>query len=179
MFKTCVITGASSGIGLELVRLLKEDYIVWALCRKSTKELDELKVNTIEGVELTDEKVEEKLVEALKDTKIDLLINNAGVFINDELSDIKPSGLRAQFEINAIAPLRLTQALLFRLNPKAKLIYTSSRMGSMEDNSSGGHYGYRASKAALNAFAKSLSIDLKEKDIVVGVIHPGYVKTKS
>jgi NAD(P)-dependent dehydrogenase (short-subunit alcohol dehydrogenase family) len=81
-------------------------------------------------------------------------------------------------EINAYAPLRVTEALLSNLQSGSKIANITSRMGSIADNDSGGRYGYRASKAALNAFGKSLAIDLKPKEIAVAQLHPGYVKTR-
>jgi NAD(P)-dependent dehydrogenase (short-subunit alcohol dehydrogenase family) len=60
----------------------------------------------------------------------------------------------------------------------SKIANITSRMGSIADNDSGGRYGYRASKAALNAFGKSLAVDLKPRGIAVAQLHPGYVKTR-
>lgn len=81
-------------------------------------------------------------------------------------------------EINAYAPLRVCETLLTHLKSGSKIANITSRMGSIADNDSGGRYGYRASKAALNAFGKSLAMDLKPKGIAVAQLHPGYVKTR-
>jgi NAD(P)-dependent dehydrogenase (short-subunit alcohol dehydrogenase family) len=83
----------------------------------------------------------------------------------------------AQFRVNALAPLLLTRALLHRMAPHAKVALVSSRMGSIGDNSSGGFYGYRMSKAALNAAGVSLAHDLKPRGIAVAILHPGAVRT--
>ncbi|MAL84047.1 MAG: short-chain dehydrogenase, partial [Idiomarina sp.] len=84
---------------------------------------------------------------------------------------------RAQFEVNALAPLRVTEALLPNLKEGSKVAMITSRMGSIADNGSGSRYGYRMSKAALNAAGKSLSLDLKDQGISVVLLHPGFVQT--
>ena len=86
--------------------------------------------------------------------------------------------MRRQFEVNALAPLRLTQALLGQLQAGSKLILMTSRMGSIDDNSSGGSYGYRMSKVALNMAGRSLAIDLRPRGIAVAILHPGLVRTR-
>ena len=109
--------------------------------------------------------------------RIDLLINNAGILQHEQLGDIDYNTVTQQFLVNAQAPLLVTEALLRNLNEGSKIAFITSRMGSIADNTSGGYYGYRMSKAALNAAAKSLSIDLKPRGIAVGILHPGYVQT--
>jgi NAD(P)-dependent dehydrogenase (short-subunit alcohol dehydrogenase family) len=81
-------------------------------------------------------------------------------------------------EINAFAPLRVSESLLPNLHAGSKIANITSRMGSIADNDSGGSYGYRASKAAFNALGRSMAIDLKERGIAVAQLHPGYVKTR-
>ena len=85
--------------------------------------------------------------------------------------------MRQQFEVNALGPLRVTTALRPQLAAGGKVVLITSRMGSITDNSSGGMYGYRASKAALNAIGASLAQDLRGDGIAVGLLHPGYVRT--
>ena len=85
--------------------------------------------------------------------------------------------LRQQFEVNAIGPLRVTHALLPNLHDGSKVAIITSRMGSIADNGSGGYYGYRASKAAVNAIGKSLAVDLAPRGVSVYLLHPGYVAT--
>ena len=89
-----------------------------------------------------------------------------------------PVSIRLQFEVNALAPLLLTQALVHQMPSGAKLALMTSRMGSIEDNSSGGSYGYRMSKVALNIAGKSLAIDLAPRGIAVAILHPGLVRTR-
>ncbi|MFY9179553.1 MAG: SDR family oxidoreductase [Venatoribacter sp.] len=118
------------------------------------------------------------LVEQLIEGDVDILINNAGIFSNETLDDLDLARIRQQFEVNAIIPLQLAHALLPLMVEGSKIINITSRMGSMGDNSSGAYYGYRASKAALNAFGKSLAVDVKERGIAVAQIHPGFVQTR-
>jgi NAD(P)-dependent dehydrogenase (short-subunit alcohol dehydrogenase family) len=86
--------------------------------------------------------------------------------------------IRQQFEVNALAPLRLASILTSNLSRGSWIALTTSRMGSIADNTSGGSYGYRMSKAALNIAGKSLAIDLKPKGIAVAILHPGLVATR-
>ena len=99
---------------------------------------------------------------------------------NDSLTTVTLPTLAKTFATNTFGPLLLTQALLPNLlasKESAKVANVSSRVGSIADNSSGGAYAYRASKAALNAVSKSMAVDLKEKGIAVVILHPGIVKT--
>ena len=79
--------------------------------------------------------------------------------------------------MNAVGPLRISAACLPFMSQGSKIAMITSRMGSIADNTSGGYYGYRMSKAALNAGAVSLARDLKHKGISVGIYHPGFVQT--
>ena len=101
-----------------------------------------------------------------------------GVLGKEGLGDWDPHTIDYQFRVNALGPLLVTQALLPSLSSDGKIALITSRMGSMEDNSSGGYYGYRMSKAALNAAGVSLAQDLKPKGIAVGLFHPGFVQTE-
>ena len=97
----------------------------------------------------------------------------------DSLSAINPTVLNKTFAVNTIGPLSLTQALLPNLlkSSTPRIGNMSSRVGSVGDNSSGGSYAYRASKAALNSISRSMAMGLKNKGVVVVIMHPGYVKT--
>jgi NAD(P)-dependent dehydrogenase (short-subunit alcohol dehydrogenase family) len=112
--------------------------------------------------------------------KLDVLVNNAGILEPDRLDSFDVEAIRRQFEVNALAPLRLTRALLAEkcLPSGAKVVLITSRMGSIGDNSSGGYYGYRMSKAALNMAARSLARDLAGRGIAVATLHPGMVATE-
>lgn len=175
----CVVTGANRGIGLELVRqLAARGAQVVAVCRKSSPELDALGVRVESGIDVTEPSAWSALAERLANDDIELLVQNAGVLIADSLDDVELEDVRAQLELNAIAPLFLTRALASRLRAGSKVALITSRMGSIGDNGSGRFYGYRMSKAALNAAGVSLAHDLRPRGISVVILHPGSVRTE-
>jgi NAD(P)-dependent dehydrogenase (short-subunit alcohol dehydrogenase family) len=176
---TYLITGANRGIGLEYCRQLQArgDQVI-ATCRQPSQDLEALGVRIESGLDLTDEAAITGLVERLAGLPLDGLILNAGILEATTLAALDLESLRRQFEVNALAPLRLVRALLDHLVAGAKVALMTSRMGSIDDNSSGGSYGYRMSKAALNMAGKSLAIDLKPRGIAVAILHPGLVRTR-
>lgn len=177
--RTVVITGANRGIGLELARLYaREGCAVIGVCRESSTELADVASSVIDGVDVTTDAGIDRLVKGLAGQQIDLLINNAGLLQDEKLGSIDFDSIRIQMEINAYAPLRVAEALVSQIPSGGKIANITSRMGSIADNDSGGRYGYRASKAALNAFGKSLAMDLKPRGIAVAQLHPGYVQTR-
>lgn len=179
MAKTAVITGANRGIGLALSQQLSaQGYDIIGVCRQTSDELDALANRVISGIDITDSSCVEQVARTLDGQSIDLLVNNAGLLENNSLGDIDYDSMRRMMEINAYAPLRMTEALVDNLNKGARVALVTSRMGSIADNDSGGSYGYRASKAALNAIGKSLAVDLKPRGIAVALLHPGYVQTR-
>ena len=175
---TYLVTGANRGIGYEYCKQLKDrgDEVI-AVCRSSSDELKALDVQIETDIDVSDEKAIQALVDTLNDKSIDVLINNAGIYRQSNLSDLNIDGIREQFEVNTLGPLRLTQALLPNLKSGSKVAIMTSRMGSIEDNTSGGTYGYRMSKTAVSMAGKSLSQDLKSKGIAVAILHPGLVST--
>ena len=177
--KTIVITGANRGIGYAIAKLCRQrGDTVYALCRKSSKALDSLGVNVIEEVEIANQTGIDKAVSALNGIRIDILINNAGILRDEQLNALNKDTIIEQFNVNALAPLCLSHALLANLSSGSKIALVTSRMGSVTDNTSGGRYGYRMSKAALNIAAVSLARDLSKDNIAVGIYHPGYVQTE-
>jgi len=177
--RTVVITGANRGIGLELARhYAGEGCDVIGVCREASPELKEVATRVIESVDVTTASGLQTLIDGLKGESIELLINNAGLLKDEKLGSIDFDSIRTQMEINAYAPLRVAEALMSQIPYGGKIANITSRMGSISDNDSGGRYGYRASKAALNAFGKSLAMDLKPKGIAVAQLHPGYVQTR-
>lgn len=174
-----VVTGANRGIGLALTELLRQrGWSVVAACRESSPKLVSLGAEIVAGVDVSTDAGVEKLRKALVGRTVDLLVNNAGILVWDEpLGKLSADGIRKQFEVNALAPLRITEALLPSLGRGAKVALVTSRMGSIDDNGSGGAYGYRMSKAALNMAGKSLAVDLKDRGVAVVILHPGMVKT--
>lgn len=175
---TAIITGANRGIGLEYCRQLKErGYEVTALCRHASEELKALGVNVYEGFDVTDGASIEAYAGTLAPGSVDLLVNNAGILESTDLEPLDVDVVSRQFTVNALGPLRVTAALIPALAPDAKVVLVTSRMGSIADNTSGGYYGYRMSKAALNAAGVSLAHDLRPKGIAVAIVHPGFVST--
>ena len=175
---TALVTGSNRGIGLSLVKLLKaRGNTVIAACRHETPELAALGVEVASGVDVTSDESVNLLAEKLKGRRLDLLINNAGALSVERLESLDFSAIQRQMEVNAYGPLRVTQKLAALLARGSKVALITSRMGSIGDNGSGSYYGYRMSKAALNAAGKSLAIDLSARGILVAILHPGMVKT--
>ena len=177
--KTFLVTGAGRGIGLELCRQLGQaGHRVIAVCRTPSDELRGLGGRIIDGVEVTDDAAVARLAAGISGERIDVLVNNAGVLARDSLEDLDFEGMRRQFEVNALGPLRVTRALLPNLGAGSKVVIITSRMGSIADNGSGGYYGYRMSKAAVNIAGVSLARDLRGRGIAVLLLHPGMVATE-
>ena len=175
---TILISGANRGIGLEMTRQYAErgDEVI-AACRVSSADLDKLGVQVIDGIDVSSDDSVARLADAVKGKKIDRLVNNAGILERTSLEQLDYDAMERQFRVNAIAPLRLTAALRDNLEEGSKVFIITSRMGSIDDNDSGGSYGYRMSKAAVNMAGKSLSVDLKDAGIAVFLLHPGWVST--
>ncbi|AFY84617.1 SDR family oxidoreductase [Oscillatoria acuminata] len=176
---TYLVTGTARGIGLALCQQLQErgDTAI-AVCRQSSPELDALGIRVETGIDITSSQTLKELVQRLQGISLDVLVNNAGILKEDSLDRLDFDSIQRQFEVNALGTLRVTQALLPFLREGSKIGIVTSRMGSIEDNSSGGYYGYRMSKVALSMAGKSLAIDLKPRKIAVGIVHPGLVQTR-
>jgi NAD(P)-dependent dehydrogenase (short-subunit alcohol dehydrogenase family) len=175
---TVLITGAARGIGLELARQFEargDDVI--AACRTPSPELEALGQTVVGGVEVTDDDSVARLRQTLGDRRLDILVNNAGILCREYLDDLDFDRIRRQFEVNTLGPLRVTAALRGHLASGAKVVIVTSRMGSIGDNSSGGYYGYRVSKAGVNMVGKCLAEDLRGDGITVLLLHPGMVAT--
>ncbi len=180
-----LVTGANRGIGLELCRqLLQRGDSVIGTCRKDSAKLTaldgtgsgSLQIET--NVDVTSAAQVEGLAKRLSGEPIDVLINNAGLLTHgDALGQVDFDMALKQFEVNALGPVRITSALRQNLGSGAKVIIITSRMGSIADNTSGGRYGYRMSKAAVNIAGVSLARDLAPQGIAVAILHPGFVRT--
>lgn len=176
---TSLVTGANRGIGLELCRALAaRGHSVIAVCRKPSPALEATKARIESGIDVTSDAALAQLGQRLRGVGIDCLIANAGILREDSLEDLDMGSVRQQLEVNALGPLRTVKALLPNLQEGAKLALITSRMGSIADNGSGGYYGYRMSKAALNAAGVSLARDLTRRQIAVAILHPGFVRTE-
>jgi NAD(P)-dependent dehydrogenase (short-subunit alcohol dehydrogenase family) len=173
---TSLVTGANRGIGYELSKQLKaRGHDVIAVCRNASPELDRLGVRVEAGIDVAHAGSE--LAKRVANTELDLLIANAGILRSDSLIDLDFESVIEQLQVNAVGTLRSVHALLPRVRKGGKIALLTSRMGSIGDNGSGGYYGYRMSKAALNAAGVSLARDLKPRGIAVAILHPGYVRT--
>jgi NAD(P)-dependent dehydrogenase (short-subunit alcohol dehydrogenase family) len=151
---------------------------VIGVCRTASSQLETLGVRIEAGVDLTSEAAIAALVERLAGQPLNGVILNAGLLEGMGLDTLDPASIRRQFEVNALAPLLLARALLPLLAPGSRLALITSRMGSIDDNSSGGSYGYRMSKVALNMAGRSLAVDLRPRGIAVALLHPGLVRTR-
>lgn len=178
MTKNVLITGANRGIGLSLCSAYRSlGYNVVGVCRKPSDELADVAHKVIDDIDITSSEDCARLSNKLTDTPVDVLVNNAGILSRQTLDNMDYDAMEHQFRVNAIGTLRVCEVLLDHLSAQGKIAIITSRMGSITDNSSGGSYGYRMSKAAVNAAGKSLSLDLAPRNIPVGLYHPGWVQT--
>ncbi len=186
---TLLVTGANRGIGLELCKqCLIEDWTIHACCRapKKAKELSALAKEhkdklTVHKLDVQHIEQLEALQKELKNTPIDILFNNAGVHAKgaSTFGDCDDDAWQEAVEVNLLAPMKMMEYFVDNVaKSEMKVIANlSSKMGSITDNSSGGSYAYRATKAALNAVTVSAAQDLKHRDIIVMILHPGWVRT--
>ena len=175
---TYLVTGANKGIGLQVcAQLTKRGDDVIAVCRSSSAELRDLGVRIIEGIDVGEAEAVARLKSELGDQRIDVLLNNAGILRGDSFGNLDYEDLVLQFRVNTLGPLRVTEALAKSIVEGGKVGIVSSRVGSIADNGSGGNYGYRASKAAMNQIGMNLVHELRPRGIAVALLHPGLVAT--
>lgn len=185
---TVLVTGTNRGIGLEFVKqYLDRGHRVLATCRNpdSKGELADLAAAnsnvTLMALDVGNDESRASFAAALADTPVDIFINNAGVYGPRDASFGKVDAKEWEqvLFVNSIAPLLLTQEIIgsLRKGSDRKLVYITSKMGSIDDNSGGGSYIYRSSKTALNSVVRSLSVDLRQEGFSVAVLHPGWVQT--
>ncbi len=176
---TVVVTGCNRGIGYQLCKqLLARGDEVIGVCRGDAEDLQKLGARIVSGIDVSDGASVASLKEAISDQPIDVLINNAGILRSDSLGELNYDDMVEQFQVNTLGPLRVTESLLENLSKGSKVAIVTSRVGSIEDNSSGGYYGYRASKTAVNQVGTNLKHDLRPKGIAVALLHPGLVATE-
>ncbi len=183
-----VITGSNRGIGLELVRqALGAGHDVDATARRpaEAQALTALAAAhpghlRVHALDTTDSASVAAFQSALGDGAIDVLINNAGVFgVRSDLAHLDFADIAQTLDTNAFGPLRVTAALLphLRRGSTKKVVHITSGMGSITDNTSGGAYGYRMSKAALNMACRSMAVELRREGFTAVVVNPGWVQT--
>lgn len=180
--KTWIVTGANRGLGLEFVRQLHargDDVIATARDPETATELCALGVR-VEQLDVSDPVSVAGFAALLEGEGVDVLLNNAGAMERaGDLGSIDYDTLRRQFDVNTLGPLRMVEAVLpaLRLRDRKLVATLTSKMGSVTDNTSGGSYAYRASKAALNMVNRSMSVDLGGEGFTCVVLHPGWVQT--
>jgi NAD(P)-dependent dehydrogenase (short-subunit alcohol dehydrogenase family) len=184
-----LITGANRGIGLELCsQYLAKGWDVHACCRKpkSAKALTKLADKnkdklTVHELDVTNDKQLEALKTALHNKPVDILLNNAGVHAlgASQFGNTEDKAWEEAVAVNLIAPMKMMEHFVENVSISDKKIIASmsSKMGSIKDNTSGGSYAYRATKAALNAVMVSAAQDLHHLDITALILHPGWVRT--
>ena len=175
---TTLVTGCNRGIGLQLATQLRDrgDTVI-GVCRVASDELLQLGIRIIDGIDVADADSVRELKAAIGDEPIDVLVNNAGILRRDTFGSLDYDAMLEQYRVNALGPLRVTEALADNLHEGSKVAIVTSRVGSIEDNGSGGHWGYRASKTAANMIGTNLVHEFRPRGIAVALLHPGLVAT--
>ena len=181
-----LITGANRGLGLEFTKQYAADgWNVLACCRHPQSALalqaltqahSNIKIHTLDVADFA--QIDTLAIQLIDET-IDVLINNAGVYPTSSFGDTNYDEWANGFKINSMAPLKMAEAFVQHITrgQLKKIATLTSKMGSIDDNTSGESYSYRSSKTAVNMVMKSLSIDLKPYGISVITLHPGWVQT--
>lgn len=188
MNKTIFITGANRGVGFEFVRQYAEDGCnVIATCRdtSSAKELIDLANQmgniTVEALDIGDQPNIKSIAEKYNGQAIDILVNNAGIIdrVNNSIMEASRDSMIELFNINFFGTLAITQALLPNIlkSETKRIITLSTKVSSIDDNRSGGKYGYRCSKIALNMAMKNIALEYKKQGLRIILLHPGWVRT--
>ncbi|MEL6340541.1 MAG: SDR family oxidoreductase [Myxococcota bacterium] len=174
-----IVIGSNRGIGLELARQFasRGDEVI-ATCRQGSEALRTIpSIKVVTNVDIASRPSLDEFAAGVEANSIDVLVVVAGILAPGGLDDLNVEDIRRQLEVNAIGPLQSVAALRGTLGSGAKVALITSRMGSIADNTSGGSYGYRMSKAALNMAGRSLAHDLRTSGVAVTLLHPGFVRT--
>ena len=183
---TVLVTGANRGLGYEFVKQYSENgFDVLACCRnvheaKKLKELQGISDNIkIYELDVGNIKIIKNLSQQLQNETIDVLINNAGIYRSSTIGNINYDEWIESFKVNTIAPYQIVENFLNQIinSDLKKVVSITSKMGSIDDNTSGGSYIYRSSKTALNSMMRSLTHDLKNQGVATLTLHPGWVRT--
>lgn len=184
-----LVTGANRGLGLEFVdQYAGAGWRVWASCRDpgTADRLNDIASRsgaraTVHRVDVTDDAQVEALAAELRNEAIDVLLNNAGVYGGDaqRFGDVDYDTWALTFRVNTMAAIKMAEAFVEPVVRSSRKVIAciSTQMGSIADNTSGGYYIYRSSKAALNAVVRSLAHDLRARGVIVVALHPGWVAT--
>jgi NAD(P)-dependent dehydrogenase (short-subunit alcohol dehydrogenase family) len=175
-----LVVGADRGIANAMSRQLHErgEHVI-ACCLGDGTDLAELGIEVAPGTDVTSDDAVDALAKRLTEhgVRLEWLVNVAGIMHLDTLETVDYDDARRQFEINTLGPLRVVRALRGLLDDGAKVGILTSRVGSLADNTSGGDYAYRISKAGANMVALNLHHDLQQRGVAVLALHPGTVRT--
>lgn len=186
---TVLVTGANRGLGLEFARQYSaEGWQVFAACRAPDGAMELLQLAAksaghirILAMDVTDSASVRTAAAALGGEAIDLLLNNAGVGAphNQRIGSLDYGAWARVLDTNTLGPMRVVEAFIESVaqSRDKRIVTITSGMGSLADNSSGGSYAYRSSKAAVNMVMRSLAIDLAPRGITCVAINPGWVRT--
>jgi len=175
-----LITGCDTGLGREFaLQYAQSGFSVLATYRDLANRLPDDAMRHF-ALDLTDFSQFDALKQDIGAAPIDLLLSNAGIGLEQgQMGSLDFDYMRTIWMVNTLGPLKLVETFVDNVAASAqrRIVFISSRMGSIGSNLSGGHYGYRASKAALNAIGRSLALDLFERGITLNMLHPGGVNT--
>ncbi|NBC31635.1 MAG: SDR family NAD(P)-dependent oxidoreductase [Alphaproteobacteria bacterium] len=182
---TILITGAGRGIGFEFARQYSE--AGWTVIATVRSPDSIPMVESLGGgvqvalLNVADPASVAILCERMRGTALDMLINNAGLYgpRSPQIGAVPYAAWQEVLDTNVMGAMRVTEAFLphLRAGERKTIVAMTSKMGSMADNTSGGQYIYRSSKAALNAVFRSLALDLAPEGFLVSILHPGWVRT--
>ena len=182
---TVLITGANRGLGLELARQYAANgWRVIATARSPDAPALQALADgeprvTVHALDVADFAAIDRLAAELAGTPIDLLFNVAGVMGSKRFGATDYAEWSRVLAVNVLAPMKMAEAFVEHVasSEQKKIVTLTSVMGSIRDNTSGGYYVYRSSKAAANAVMKSMAVDLKARGIIAVPMHPGWVRT--
>jgi NAD(P)-dependent dehydrogenase (short-subunit alcohol dehydrogenase family) len=186
-----LVTGSNRGIGLEWVRQYAElGWRVYATCRlpEQASDLQQLAAQhptlTVHRLDVTNADHIQQLAHELQGQRLDMLVNNAGVYFErwgkDKLGSIDFDAWQETYQVNVLGAVRVTEALRHPLaqSDKRLVVMTTSHMGSIAEIAGPNDYAYRSSKAALNTVVKGLKYELAPMGIGILLVHPGWVQTR-